>query len=351
MYFCNLFAAAAVKVCIFATQKHDTMKQFNLLALLEEQFIASPYKKVVSALPLCRLENGSQRAYYLKNDPQQRLFMSCTTFTRSVLPSSPFLDNWKRSQASELGKEMAEFEFELTALYGTVLHLLIGYIVQQIDPLKGIELRNFEDTAKDIAIEYVQHYGKINPLTFWAKRGKELLKDCRCFCQFCVDTKAEIIASEYRVVDYENLIAGTLDLVMRLTDSRGKSEVCIVDIKSGKKSGEGGFYDSHKLQLAFLQHAWNNQADPNIPKAQSVANFAPKDYRKETPTYSFVKHKADDPVICCLPEYFGILRKQNLVDKMTPKGLQWRDGQPYFDDAPKDLIFSYQIQPKGDELF
>jgi hypothetical protein len=286
---------------------------------------------------LQRSENG-QRFYYLFGDTEERLFLNCTGFCDAALPANPYLIAWRIKQATELTQEIAAIEFRLTAVYGTIYHILLSYVVHKIgENPKNWKINNLDTLCRDISESYlVQNYPDISLKLFLSKYLHVLNKDVTCFCQFAIDCKLRVIASEFRVVDFENLIAGTLDLAAEITTKKGRSNY-IIDFKSGKK----GFFEKHRLQLAFLMHAWNklslNRKD--MPEIQNIANFAPVDYKKmDTPTYKF-EDQTKSQEVEALPDHLKLVKIYDLVKSKTPNGIFWQNGEPCHAKLINDFYF------------
>lgn len=316
----------------------------NFLKELEDTWAAIPS---FLKYDLQRLQKTSsdQRLYFLNNDPEQRLFLNCTGFCDAVMPSSPHLIDWRIEQADNLTRAIAEVNFRLSTEYGSVFHICVAYVVRKIgENPDGWKVSNLCDVCEDIAIQYLaQNCPAIPPKQFIDKYLHTLHKDVTCFCQFAIDYKLRVIASEFRVVDYDNFIAGTLDLAAQIT-VKEKTLTYIIDFKSGKK----GFYDKHALQLAFLMQAWNKTAKlyGNMPIIDRIANFAPIDYRKaDKPTYSF-KDQTDSVEVACLPLYFELAKIKEIVKSKTPKGIFWKDGKPHYERLLDE--FSFNLESPSD---
>jgi len=310
----------------------------NFLKELEDTWVAIPS---FLKFDLQRLQktNSDQRLYFLNNDPEERLFLNCTGFCDAVLPSSSHLIDWRVEQADTLSREIADVRFRLATEYGSIFHICVAYIVRKIgENPENWKVSNISNLCEDIATQYLAQNCPAIPIkSFMDNYSHTLHKDVTCFCQFAIDYKLRVIASEFRVVDYDNFIAGTLDLAAQIT-VKGQTITYIIDFKSGKK----GFYDKHALQLAFLMHAWNKMAKlyGGMPTIERIANFAPKNYQKaDKPTYSF-EDQTDSLEVKCLPLYFELAKTKGIVKSKTPKGIFWKDGKPYFEKLLDEFTFS-----------
>ncbi len=309
--------------------------QQNILAFLanaEQPTIAAGVVPNQFQYALQRLysPDGKSRVYYLQDDPQKRFFLGCTTFCAAVLPQSNVLTQYRITQAVTVGVEMAQIEFELSAIYGTVYHIILAYFVREVMILENWQIKDVRAICEDVAEAYLQQNYPLFKKRFLADYAHKLHKNVNCFLQWAVDVNLRPIASEYRVVDFENGIAGTIDLVAQITQN-GKTETFIIDFKSSEK---GVFYDSHKLQLAFLRHAWNETAAVGgFDKIEKVGNFSPKDYRKETPTYTFECSEKDyAEYIDALPHYFALCKIHKTIENALPKAekIAWENGKPEY---------------------
>lgn len=233
-----------------------------------------------------RLDRKGRRYYYtLDENNNPTFYISVTTFIQNSLPTSPFLTEWKVQQ----GENYAEVAEE-RAHYGTFLHIQCGELL--IDSTYNL------DTLPYKLEKYADEH-KLQPS--FLKHSEELKRDVLAFAQFIIDKEVTPIAIEIVLTDRERGLAGAVDLVCEmnveekvLSEQRYQSgprkgqrkevkeiqrQVCIVDIKSGRK----GFWESHEIQLHQYWRMWD-MAFPNV-RVQKVFNWAPSDWRPPIPSY------------------------------------------------------------------
>jgi len=249
-----------------------------------------------------RLDRAGHRYYYtIDENGNPTFFISVTTFIKQTLPTSPFLIDWIAGMGTEKAKEYAEER----AHYGTFLHSQCGILMMYAK----YDLDKLQDNLRD--------YMELHKLPeSFAQYEHELKKDLLSFAQFMIEVNFTPLAIEMGLAHPEWGVAGAIDIigsmdweeegffgeVYKTGDKKGtpkKSKqmmriVAIVDIKSGKK----GFYESSEIQL----HAYKGMVERNFPeiKIDKVFNFAPKEWRGATPTYT-LKDQTDSKSAKKLP--------------------------------------------------
>lgn len=233
--------------------------------------------------------NGSKDRYYYtldeKGDPT--FYTSVTTMIKFSMPTSPHLIKW----IAEKGYDEAKIYAEERADYGTFMHKEIADLL--------ITKKYDTDLMKDRLKAWIEE--EKLPANF-INHEMELKKDLMAFAQFMIDYKVKPLAIEI-VLTHPDGYAGAVDLVCEMTvqvpgldhDNPYKSgprkgeprEIkvdktirAMVDFKSGKK----GFFQEHEVQLEGYKQMW----DHNYPnkKVDKLFNWAPKNWRGSTPTYS-----------------------------------------------------------------
>lgn len=252
--------------------------------------------KIKSGEKLFRYNSNGIRFYFTQNNAtkEKTFFLSVTSFSQLVLPTGFALQNWRVG----LGKEEADRISEITANYGTLLHILIGEFIkkQKIDfSCLGTDIRMFMKSAN----VNEKHFGE------WYT---DLCNDLLSFSQFVHEKNVRVIALEFPISStHENYkIAGLIDMVCNLDFGKGRV-TAIVDFKSGRK----GFYDSHELQLAGYKFLWNSLYGEYLPVTHTF-NFAPTDWRginakkeKIPPTYK-LQNQSESVMVQKLPLYLEI---------------------------------------------
>lgn len=256
-----------------------------------------------------RVGGTAERVYYTFDENGEPFFYeSVTTGLAKVMPTSPYLIDWKM----DLGKDESERFTQERADYGTFLHIECSTLLIQ----KG---RYDLDGLRDKLKQYIEE--KALPVNF-IYHEEELKKDVLAFAQWCIDYKVKPLAIEIILADEELGMGGALDLPCEITieekgyfgevyksginkglpkeTKRATTKRVIVDMKSGRK----GFYAAHIHQLEIYRIIWNKHY-PETP-IDECYNWAPKNWRGEVPTYSFV-NQSDRKELEKLPFYLGLI--------------------------------------------
>jgi hypothetical protein len=265
-------------------------------------YIDEDLAQIQSPFYLRRLDYFGKRFYYTVDEfLNVNFYLSTTTFIKSVLPENKFLTDWRINVAVEKGsKDLADAYVGETALYGTIMHVLIGEIVKA----KKFNWSQLEP----IIYRYTEN---VSPymLRAWIR---DLQKDLLAFCQWVSEYNVNVLAVEFPIVndDEGNPIATCIDLVVEMDktvtgffgevyksgDKKGMPKEskqvdrikAIIDFKSGRK----GFYDSHELQLELSKKMWNDYFRGTPYEVDHIYNWSPKDWSGESPTYN-LKDQSD----------------------------------------------------------
>jgi len=216
---------------------------------------------------LRRIDSKGARYYYKEDEEQNIVFYySVTSFCKSVQPTSEYLIDWR----VRLGKEDSKELSELTANYGTFVHILMAEF------LKDGVYDHGETHYK--LMEFMQHEGV--PMKYFSYWMDDAENDMLAFAQWCFEKEVYPIAIEYQISNSCGL-CGTADLICQLKFN-GKKELALVDFKSGRK----GFWESHELQLHTMKWMWNEAFKIPTYQIKHVFNWSPKNWTK-SPTYNF----------------------------------------------------------------
>lgn len=204
-------------------------------------------------------EDRSGTRYYAHVDETGAVtwYPSVTTVIRDTSPTPYGLLQWYAKhgmqEANRLRDEAAE--------YGTSLHI---------------------DIARIMSGEVV------------TPDSERKAKDLMAWVAFCEERKVEPIAVEIPLVSKRLKVAGTADLVCRMTFG-GTSVLAMVDIKSG------GSYEDHAVQLDMYRQAFNEQYREALGESVFfMFNWHPNDWTKK-PTYKLVNQTAtiDEAFLRC----------------------------------------------------
>jgi len=280
-----------------------------------------------------RVEIGAGRHYRLEDG---RTFKSITTFLDAVLPPclTRHLDTWRDKKIEELGTvdKMVEF-VQSTADFGSALHIAVANFCRN----GFVDWIEFEAWAVDYITEM-----NLKPGTFRAALA-ELTKDFAAVVQFIAEYEVKVLAVEIPVWSSDGY-ATLIDMVVEMnaknyTDAtladKRKRHIVGINLKSGKK----GFHDSHVFQLCGERAAFNEAYGDAVGfQLVEMANLSPKDWRGETPTFTF---KLQTPTIvdgnyqARFDNYVTTGKLEGVLGKPT-KNFTIFEGRTEFGKSPSD---------------
>jgi len=233
------------------------------------------------------------RFYYFVNDEGQIVpAIGVTTFLGKVMPESKFLTDWKL----KFGKDW-EIVLNLTAEYGTHLHIGVGYIMLN----RTMPDDKFIEEGRSI-IKALKKYDKSIPLNM-------IEKNLISFSKFVRDYNVEPLLIEALLpyqTEFGAFYCMTQDLLCKVTYERKEkvvveagvyqrgekkgqpkyeeetrripvTETWCVDFKSNPFDKEDkGFYDSHKYQLIATKKAVKQNFGI---VADKIVNWSPLPFR------------------------------------------------------------------------
>jgi len=298
-----------------------------------------------------RTDGGAGDRYYYRIEEQEScnnlvFYVSTTTFTKKVLPTSPYLIQWMKEQGTEADKVR-----DLAADFGTLMHIVLADFL-----VNGWDFSVTREFVSKYLEKLGHHKNLISPWTI------KLNKNIASFAQFCRDYEIEPIAIEIMLGSDEMGIAGTIDLVcwMRTPEMRksydkelkiyekelkafqdGKSNVEPVQpeypskVKGMGDFKSGGVHESAEMQLAINKLIFHE----NFPehKLDILFNWAPTDYRTE-PTYKYVDQtdtKFDYEALTHFLYIYELLYKNEISEKKVFEfqGVIQNNGEPVSDHA------------------
>lgn len=253
-------------------------------------YVDEELAQVAPALRLYRIDSTGQRYYYtMTPEGQPTFYLSVTSFTSSIMPTSSHLIDWR----VRLGKEESEEAARIAASYGTFLHVLIAEFMRTGS-------YNHEETFLSLN-DYMKFEGI--PGRFFGPWLEDLETDMLAFAQFVYDRNVKPLAIEFPLCSKIGL-AGMVDLVCEMDWNRTRI-VAIADFKSGRK----GFWESHEAQLHTYKMMWNDLFKGTGYEVSHVFNWAPKAWRKE-PTYDLT-NQSESIQAQKLPHYLNLFQLEN----------------------------------------
>ena len=262
------------------------------------QFIADGFARPSSFIR--RFSNGKDRFYYSTDDNEVKLYASATTLIRDgYAEDKSTLEGWRNKLRLE-GKNPTT-ELEYLALRGTIMHILVGELIQG----REVDLKNLSEFISKVAPEVL-----MEPLfaEVISNEKEWLVKAVLAFTQFAKDYNVKPLAIELILKSDKYMVASPIDLIVEIdVEEKGyfgetyksgpkkgepketkevRRKLAIVDLKSS----QNGFYDSHYFQLQLYKRI----LEENYPdlKVEALFNWSPKDFIK-TPSYN-LKNQTDE---------------------------------------------------------
>ena len=259
------------------SQTHKIKDMPNQIEMLQALFLEQGFAEKtlqITGEKVFRVEIGGLRHYRRESG---RVYKSLTTFLDAVMPANRFLNGWREKMVAELGSPERVSEYvTATADYGTALHIATADYCRNA----GVNWQEFEAWA----VDYLHAAGIAVD-----SAAAELTKDFAACLQFFHDYAVQVIAVEIPVF-LDQGIATLIDLAVEMdaknydkTPAEKRERIrAIINVKSGK----GGFYESHVLQLVGERRMFNETFSEAIGyKIERVYNLAPKDWTT-APTYT-----------------------------------------------------------------
>ena len=196
--------------------------------------------------------SNGDRFYFTADHPG--FFTGYSAWTHMVLPENYGLIKWK----IDMGADRAELLSTAAREYGSLLHL----VVATHENLNSDYRFRFND---EWWIEMAQEVAKANllPGSVVEEWAYKLKNDMAAYFTWKREMKVRVLAVEVPLLDTDFMVATPGDLVVQMTvmenEAKGKRKkpvevIAGIDIKSGDK---GVAFPEYRLQLAFMQHAWN----------------------------------------------------------------------------------------------
>lgn len=280
---------------------HGVTVDKNVIEQLSHDFLSKDFK-AVQPYPIYRINVNGLRVYVKVFDDHSYMYGAGTTsILKKVMPESIFLTKWQRDMSALYGANYTKWYLEHAANYGTYYHVLCGSLLrnESIDLSPDVFFNEMEK------FYFENGYNYYEGLNWYHHANKNYKKDILSFIQWVQDYDIEPIAMEYGFVtglkldgDYDvAFYAGTIDLICRATIG-GKRQIILVDLKTSKN-----FYDSHEAQLYLYAKAWNQEDIHNVVpglRVEKIYNFAPKDWKKDKPTYNFKNQTTTKQASVCM---------------------------------------------------
>jgi len=287
--------------------------------------------------------NFSGRRFYLRlfGKDNYKIAPSFSAVSRYCEPTPrPFIE-WQ----VKLGKEKADWILTYSAAYGTFLHIVYGRILRREKLSLNIEILFTE-------MEYFTQSEDIDfkELKKWYKEQKrDIRKDLFGFVTFCKDYKVKPIAIEYPLMSLDGRLAGTADLICKITIPLSKSEIKAgvheqeVIALGDEKSTLNSFYEDNEIQLHSYLRMWNEE-HPELP-ATMVFNYGSHNYDlslsdRVTP-YKF-KDQTDSKVAYKIPYWLDLFHGDSR-NKPNFKTIEFK--QDAFIGMDTDLDVFEEVNP------
>ena len=303
-------------------------------------------------VPILERRDINGRRHYLQRGDDTILgAVSTTALTRESMPRNVFSDKWRFG----LGELECKRVMDISSYYGTVMHLVMGDIVNGVPMMLGesdIEkhfTKNKKEKAEGGLPEYynIRLPASVNGKNYGYARFR---RDAIAINQFVQDhlvgDNIEVIGIELALADFKLGYAGCMDLVVRIglgeydeeTKLYKDYEYIIYDLKTGN-----GHYAEHDVQLNSYQRDFSTNIDIPLDKITMydihMKDWNAKTYKKylagtsDTAPYKLVEVKYSE-----MFEYYL-------------QGYYMRNGKPNFDKKEIDyngLVEDVVKQYKGE---
>ena len=270
--------------------------------------------KISAVEKLWRTKAGSKR-YYMDSDGF--LYIGVTGFTSKVLPSSPFLVDWKVKQALD-GNDWRE-EMNKAANYGTAMHIAIEYFC--------VKKKFTPQELKEYLLENYPTWAATASERDWMK----MLKDIASWAQFVADRNVFVHAIELPIKSRRLGVASSIDEIISFDFNKGRI-TALLDTKSGKK----GFYPSHRCQLETYKVMYNESIYSQFLPVSGIFNWAPSDWRK-TPKYK-LENQTDNEFVGMIDNLVELGKAYDIFPNQEEKKLVF-NGSFEFGKAPDNFTF------------
>ena len=269
----------------------------------------------ISAVEKLWRRNSGRKRFYVDSDGH--IYIGATGFLSKVLPSSPFLTDWKVKQALD-GKDWKQ-EMYKAADYGTAMHISIEYFCMK---------KKF--TPQELKAYLIEKFPK------WAITASELdwlklFKDMASWAQFVHEKNVFVHAIELPIKSREYGVASCIDLVLTLDFNKSRV-VALLDAKSGKK----GFFPSHRAQLELYKDMYNGSIYSQFLPASHVFNWSPSDWRK-SPKYK-LENQTKNEFVGLIPNLVELGKAYSVFPSQEATKLIF-NGSFEFGKAPDNFTF------------
>ena len=270
------------------TQQNDQLEQSQQPIEPEAVapiLVAPELARLQRTQTLWRAPFGSDGARHYFRKGFNDFYAGYSLWTKSVLPTSAALINWKVEQG-EQGKLIA-----LTAReYGSIFHLFVARHESPNDEyqfsINGPSSKDWREQIRAVIDRYGIPKSYIEQWESWLKN------DMTAYFRWKREHSVKVLAVEVPVWHDEYKIATPADMVVQCLIKASPyakaptvPAVCAVDFKSGEN---GCDWDEYKLQLGFVQIAWNDIFAGTEYQIDNVFNWAPKKRALSPAGYNFV---------------------------------------------------------------
>lgn len=201
-----------------------------------------------------RMPDGNSRKYFTKQGDKPILATGISAVVQLIKKQHGGFD-FIAKYREEIGVEAADQELVETSALGTFMHILCAEICdiwQRKDPNYFID---FGEEFKKRAIELLAENGV--PRNKHAEYFKRIIKGAQSMYSFLSEYKAEIVAIEYCVIDFDNNICTPLDIIAYIQEPKHLTA-------AAAKKGEAITYGERELvnlQIKFREKAKDYPTD------------------------------------------------------------------------------------------
>jgi len=302
-------------------------------------------------VPILERRDINGRRHYLQRGDDTILgAVSTTALIREAMPKNVYLDKWRFG----LGELECKRVMDTSAYFGTIMHLVMGDIVNGVPVMLGesdIEkyfTLNKKDKSEGGLPEYhnLRLPASVNNKNYGYARFR---RDAVAINQFVQDhlvgDNIEVIGIELALADFKLGYAGCMDLVVRYVDLYYEDGVGIEEIKYiiyDLKTGDG-HYAEHDVQLNSYQRDFSTALDIPLDKI-TMYDIHMKDWNVKTYKKYLDGTSTTAPYKLVKVEYSEMF-------EYYLQGYYMRNGKPNFDKKEIDyngLVEDVVKQYKGE---
>lgn len=226
--------------------------------------------------------SGGGRFYFRKGFDD--FYAGYSLWTKSVLGNNPGLVKWQIAMG-----EQGEIVSLAAREYGSAFHLFVARHESLDDPYQFSVHGKSSAEWKDYLRGAIDEHGL--PRLYFEKWCDQLRNDMVAYFRWKAEHSVRVLAVECPVWHDEYRIATPCDMLVQClikASPYAKAPTVPVVAAVDFKTGENGCdYDEYKLQLGFIQMAWNELYKGTPYEITAICNWSPKKRNLSPAGYHF----------------------------------------------------------------